>query len=117
MNQVVINKPRKEVIQRTINYYEIQGNKKRIITVAYKYNRITKQLTYGATVFRTDLKNPETYNSEAHQRTATQRFTKKPVIIENFTDESTLNDFHKKIRKQLFTYKVCANNSKVCLNE
>lgn len=110
MEGVVTKRPKKEIINNSHNYYEKTGNTKRVVTIKYEYNRTTKQLKYGAAIFKTDAKNPGKYDSKGHLATATARFTTKPVVVEGFEDNGSLKDFHDNLRKQLFSHKVCNRN-------
>lgn len=81
----------------------------RVVTVKYEYDRDSKTLRYGATIFRREHPK-DNFTKKDHRQTAIDRFTKRPVVLSNFEDnEKTIPDFHKKIRKQLFEHKVKGN--------
>ena len=102
------------IVKRMVGFTEVHGDNKRIGTIMYEYNRVTKTLRYGASIFRTSATKPEHFDGEfrkKHLTTATRRFEKHPVIVENFSDDGTIQDFHNQVRKQLFTHKCRSGTS------
>lgn len=97
-----------------------KGNVRRVATIVYHHDRNTNTLTYGASMYRHD--NPdhkqkgEEYNRKNNNRTALERFLKRPVVVEEFKFEEQYDEqdgeqlfnarrsyelFHKKIRQLL----------------
>ena len=111
-------KGNKLVIRRMTcsNETSTQKNVIRKVTIVYEYNLETHTLRYGASIFKTTLKNPEHFDRSNHLTTALRRFEKKPVVIEGFADEPGIsggdkeqrkaarNKFQFRIRKQLFKH-------------
>ena len=96
------------IVKRMVGFKEVQGDSRRIGTIMYEYNRETRTLRYGASIFRTSASKPEHFDGETrkkHLKTALSRFEKHPVIVENFSDDSTLQDFHGRVRQLLFTHR------------
>jgi hypothetical protein len=104
-------KPRRQsvtmvpIVKRMVGFKEVHGEHRRVGTIVYEYNRVTHTLRYGASIFRTSADKPETFIRANHLETATKRFNEHPVIVENFQDNTTLRDFHDRIRQLLFTHK------------
>ena len=79
----------------------------RVVAVFYRYDRVNKELKYGASIFRTE-KKPESKcfvekcNKQAHLETAKKRFNKLPVIVKDVEDTSNLRDFNLKIRRMIY---------------
>lgn len=94
--------------------HRIEKNKyvERIITIYYEYDRQTKRLKYGATIFKKDANTTkEVFNKKEHNKTALNRCQKKPIIIDNFEDvNGNLKNFEDKIRKMLYQYGVKSKN-------
>jgi len=80
------------VVTRTFYVYE----KRRTITIAYKYTRATKVLEYGATIFRSEKTN-DVFERKTHRATALSRLNKHPVVVQ-MEDNDTLEVFHHNIR-------------------
>jgi len=94
----------KQVVTRILGFKETANGKRRIGTIYYEYNRQTKTIKYGASIFRTDAKKPEHFVRADHIQTATNRFNKHPITVTNFPDNTTLQDFNQRIRELLFRY-------------
>lgn len=92
------------VVSRQLGFREISGGKFRRGIIYYEYNRQTKTLKYGASIFKTTSKHQEHYDSIGHHHTAKNRLEQYPVIVENFSDNTTLIDFQSRLRKLLFTH-------------
>ncbi len=92
------------VVSRQLGFREVAGGKFRRGIIYYEYNRQTKTLKYGASIFQTTSKHPEHYDSAGHHRTAKNRLEQHPVVVENFPDNTTLVDFQFRLRKLLFTH-------------
>lgn len=83
----------------------------RIVTVVYTYDKTNKVLSYGASIYRAERNKEYTpFLKREHRMTALGRLKKHPVIIPNIDDDSTLNEFHKRIRKFLYE-KGCRNTN------
>jgi hypothetical protein len=118
-SQNQLRKPPLDIVNRIFYWnrdfksiHEMDQN--RITTVAYKYDRKNKRLTYGAVIYRTDDKcdnERKPFTKKGHKMTAIARMTKKPVIIEGVEDDKSLQDFHYKIR-QLIYEKGCREMTK-----
>lgn len=93
------------IVKRMVGFKEIHGNTRRVGTIMYEYNRETRTLRYGASIFRTSADKPEPFVRANHLKTAANRFEKHPVIVENFADDSTLRDFNERLRQLLFKYR------------
>lgn len=89
-------------VSRTFRRKEVtKSGLERILTVCYDYDREGKTLKYGACMFRRE--EPGTsFRKKAHLETAEARLRKTPVVIANFEDAGNINEFHDKIRKQIF---------------
>lgn len=112
------NKPMKEVVQRM--FYIDQRNERifRIIAICYEYNRKSKTLKYGASIFYETKKPEEKFRNfnlksiRSNIRTTAQtRFEKNPVVINNISDDQNLNVFHLKIRNLLHKNSVKNRNN------
>ena len=96
--------------QRPLYFYiheKKEHGKNRIITFCYLYNKETKMLKYGATIFKKE-KPKDCFCKKTHRKTALDRFEKYPVIV----DTSQMNLFEKdmwrtNVRKLLFENGVC----------
>jgi len=73
----------------------------RIITIAFKFNRKEKQISYGATIYRND---GDVWDRKAHIETAKGRLEKCPVVLIDFNPD--VGKFRTLLRKQLFTFGV-----------
>lgn len=85
----------------------------RIVTVSYNYNRITKKLEYGAAIYNeseTDkTSNTHKYcnfSKKKHRKTANGRLEKCPVVLTNFEDTGSMDEFHYKLRKAIHKHGV-----------
>lgn len=76
---------------------------KRIVTIAYIYNKEEQTLMYGASVFQKEGKS--TFCRKDHFNTAVDRLVKCPVVINNFEYCESFTKFQDTVRKQLFTHK------------
>ena len=72
----------------------------KIPVVYYEYDRDTRILKYGAAMFTVDKKD-EKLNRDALVSTAKARFEKRPVIVENFDDDKSLQEFHERLKQQI----------------
>lgn len=116
---VPVKKEKKPFVER-IFYVE---EKKRVITIAYSYDRENCVLSYGACIYRNDCdeinmscvtdennkkKIPKVpFCKKTHRETALNRLQKKPVIIPNIQDCGSIVDFHAKIRELVHRNGVC----------
>lgn len=95
---------------------EKESGKNRIITFCYLYDKESKMLKYGATIFKKE--NPkDCFSKKTHRQTAFDRFNKYPVVI----DTTKVNLFEKdkwrtNVRRLLFENGVCykPKKDKVC---
>lgn len=94
----------KPSIARTVHFKELNKKVKRIVTVHYDYNRVTKVLKYGGVIFK--LTTDQKYDKNGHTKTATERCKSNPITITNFTDDKDIKWFHQCLRHQLFFYGV-----------
>ena len=95
------------VVERIVHFVEVNKTAfTRHITICYTYNRQTKTLTYGASIFRKPTECKQSFNRRAHNATARTRMTVRPVVIENFSDEGTVSEFNQRVRKLLMKHKV-----------
>lgn len=78
----------------------------RIVTVAYKYNKQTGEVFYGATMFRKES-NRECFNKKMHRITATGRLNKRPVNI--VLSAENYPELERKIRESIRTHGVCGD--------
>jgi|LakMenEpi03Aug12_release.lakeMendotaPanAssembly.Ray.scaffolds.fasta_scaffold396425_2 hypothetical protein len=92
---------KKPIISRWFHRCETTGDKNRIVFVKYIYNRVNQKLVYAGVVWCVDKNSNEKCNFEEHLELLGKRM-ESPVVIENFTDNGTLKEFHDKIRMQLF---------------
>ena len=76
------------------------GALERHITVNYEYDRPTKTLKYGASVFRPKVPQ-DVFTKKGHRETAEARRIKCPVVLEEFDDGASINDLHFKIREMI----------------
>lgn len=87
-------------------------DKDRIVTIAYEYNRETRQLKYGATIWRRHTTTSDTASQDSsvsckqkafvkkcHLDTAKARLKVRPVIVNDVEDDETTEDLHYKIRQ------------------
>ena len=95
-------------------YFYIHENKangkNRIITFCYLYDKETKKLTYGATIFKKE-KPKDCFCKKTHRQTAKERFEKYPVVVN--TSEMNLFEKYKwrtNVRKLLFGNGVCSKH-------
>jgi hypothetical protein len=86
----------------------MRGNTKRNITIKYKYDRINKTLTYGATIHKIPMNKSEPYDKKGHTETAEKRFQMAPVVVTDFVDNGNCETFNQKLRRQLFKHGVKA---------
>lgn len=93
-----------QVVTHRVGFRETSGGKFRRGIIYYEYNRQTKTIKYGASIFQTSAKKPEHYDSAGHHKTARERFEQHPVTVENFADNTTLPDFNQRLRNLLFRY-------------
>jgi hypothetical protein len=105
-------------VTRMFRSRETQGNTLRIVHIKYTYDRVTKQLKYAGLIWSQKIKPPvlynekgfrvknqikqEVYDPKVQYKILEDRFMRQPVVLENFSDDTTLKDFHSKVRKQLF---------------
>lgn len=95
--------PTAKTITRFHRYDELAvPSSKRLVTVYYEYNRETKTLTYGCSVFRKS-KPSDSFNHKAHNATARGRFTVRPMTLNDVEDNGTLEEFHAKLRDLIGT--------------
>lgn len=88
----------------------------RIVVVAYNYNRETKELKYGATIYREDdPKSDETtkhesrpFSREGHRARAEKRLERHPIIINGFEDKGMMEEFDYELRKCIRKNGVCS---------
>ncbi len=104
-------KPMKPSVTRVVNFkeYSPNANKRRIVTVKYEYNRVEKVLKYGAVIYTSALKSTDKYDRLGHVKTANERFTNSPIVVNNFTDDKNIKLFHLSIREQIH---ICGVKSK-----
>lgn len=94
----------KTTITRVFRRKETNSKMRRVVTVKYQYDKEKQTLTYAASVWKTPRNSGEKYLAANHLQTVEKRFTKHPIVLENFTPEDKLFDFHQKVRKQLFKH-------------
>jgi len=95
--------PTAKIISRFHRYDELADpSSKRLVTVYYEYDRETKTLTYGCSVFKKS-KPSDSFNHKAHNTTALGRFKVRPVVLTNVEDNGTLDEFHTKLRELIGT--------------
>ena len=99
-----VPRTQQQVVNHRVGFRETSGGKFRRGIIYYEYNRQTKTIKYGASIFNTDAKKPDHYDSAGHHKTAKERFEQSPVTVENFADNTTLPDFNKRLRQLLFRY-------------
>ena len=102
--QVKIPQSQRPIVTRCLGFREKAGGKLRIGTIYYEYNRATKTIRYGASIFRNDTDTAAGFNRDQHVVTAQGRFKKHPVVVENFSDNTTLKDFNYRLRQLLFQH-------------
>ena len=102
--QQVQQKPVLPVVTRVFRRKETGGGLRRVVTIKYQYDRTQQKLTYAGSVWKSPVNCKEKYVANEHLKTVEKRFQDHPVVLENFTDESKLFDFHQKVRKQLFKH-------------
>lgn len=81
---------------------------RRLTVIVYKYNKITKECTYAAALYKEDTEDEYKHKfgskrslKKALRETALRRLDKKPIII-NIDDDKSLLDFHSNIRKSVY---------------
>lgn len=89
----------KEIISHVIRFSE----KQRIVTAKYEYNRTTKTLKYGATIFK---RTGDKYDKHGHSQTAQKRFELNPIIVKNFIDTENDALFKHALRQQIHKHGV-----------
>ena len=88
-----------------------EKNDKRIITIAYKFNKSEGEVTYAATIFR-KIKNSESWDRKGHNKTAISRLEKTPITIfipipsDGGDSDIKFVDIELMIRKYLFLFGV-----------
>lgn len=88
-----------ETVKRVFRFKEDDKTSRRLFTVAYNYNRKTQVLQYGGAVYRTGKTGTFACSKKTHRVTAEGRLAKRPVVVENFTDDGDLDVFHDKLKK------------------
>ena len=91
-------------------FYRTEG--KRTIAVVFNYDRSTRELRYGASIFRADddesrKKLRQRATRKSHRMTALGRLNKNPVVVHDFQDTEKIDQFNDKVRKLLLTHGVC----------
>lgn len=112
--QVKIPRVQQQVVTHRVGFRETSGGKFRRGIIYYEYNRQTKTIKYGASIFQTDARRPDHYDSAGHHKTAKTRFEEQPVTVENFVDNTTLPDFNQRLRNLLFKYGCKNSPSRSC---
>lgn len=102
--QTTQQKPVLPVVTRVFRRKETGGGLRRVVTIKYQYDRTQQKLTYAGSVWKSPVNSKEKYVAAEHLKTVEKRFQVHPIVLENFTDESKLFDFHQKVRKQLFKH-------------
>lgn len=100
-------------ISRTFYVHETNkknGGMNRIVTVCYTYDFTTKTLMYGASIYKCENNDTSHFSRKTHRETAMQRLQKKPVIL-NDVEYGKVFDFHKSIRKQMYTNGVASKSN------
>lgn len=99
--------------------------KGRIVCVAYNYNKDTKTMTYGASVYRHDNvhecedKKKEfnakslSYSKKSHRKTALARHGTEPVVVSNFEFYDDFDKFHDLLRRCVMKHGVKSKSKKV----
>lgn len=77
---------------------------RRVVTIKYKYDRVNRVLTYGATIWRAPTNSRDKHDGPGHLSTAEKRHKTHPVTLCDFEDEKDRKLFHDKVRKQLFVH-------------
>lgn len=103
--------PQKSVVNRVCYFEEDNASKHRNITVNYEYDRVTKTLKYGASIYCTKLDGARHFSKQAHRETARGRLVKCPVVVTGFEDNGNLDDFNKNIRPLLYRHGVTSKRS------
>lgn len=93
---------KKQFVERTFYWYDHRSTY-RVFTITYLYDRANKVLSYGASVYRDEGEPRRAFDKKKHRETALGRLNKRPVIVPNVEDSSSLSEFHEKIRS--FIYK------------
>jgi len=104
--EVVQKKELRPVVAGLYHFKEQSKTTQRVVTVQYKYDRKNNQLSYGAVIWKDSPDSKSKYDRKAHNQTANERFTKYPVVVDNFQDDGNLTDFQKNVRKQVYRYGV-----------
>ena len=99
-----MKKNTRPIIRRVFRCEENKGNTKRIVTIAYEYNRPDKILKYGASMFKQTKGEKDTFIKKNQRHTAYERLDKCPVRLDKFDDNDSLHTFHAKIRKMLYVH-------------
>lgn len=110
----------KLVCDKLAELYRQQCNQeleKRIIAIALSYNKKTKEVTYGACIYRRESEeNNESVAKDGIRETAKKRYFEYPVkftITDPNADSFTFNDVIAAIRKEMFTRGVDSNPRRV----
>ena len=111
MESITAKKQPKPVIEQTFTKPYTSGDTRRYVTIKCVYNRTTKELTYGAVIWRSPLKSKEKYDKKQQKKIAAERFEKFPVVVKDFFDTGRLDEFHNNVRKQLFKTGCHAHNN------
>jgi hypothetical protein len=101
---LVTRKPLRPVVEAVFRMTETGGTWKRIVTVKYNYVRSTRTLKYAAVIWRSEVDSREQYHRKAHNETLNKRFENYPVVVRDFADNGSLDNFQENIRKLLFGY-------------
>lgn len=107
METVTPVKVMKPVVSRVFRCYEQKGKTPRIVTISYEYDRNKKTIKYGASIYRQDEKDTDTFSKKGHLQTAIGRMERRPVIVEAIDDTGNLVQFNKMIRRLVTKYGVC----------
>ena len=99
-----MKKKTRPIVRRLFRCEENNGDIKRIVTIAYEYNRSTKVLKYGASMYKQTKDEKDIFIKKNQRHTAYQRLDKCPVQLHEFEDDGSLHNFHMAIRKMLYKY-------------
>lgn len=100
-----VQKQPKDVVTRTVAVRDRKTKigVKRVAVLHYQFNRETKTLTYGATLFKPESSRQK-FDFAGHAQTAEKRFNKYPVVVTDVKDDGSLGDFNKYLRSLLFKH-------------